>query len=96
MHRYHIGDMGLLKELLKPLAEDGAALTREQAAAVLGEILAGNRAGNRNGGVDFRAGDARRTGAGTSRLCGNHAGAGHTGSPDRRGARCAGGYLRHR
>ncbi len=34
--------MGLLKELLKPLAEDGAALTREQAAAVLGEILAGN------------------------------------------------------
>ncbi len=33
--------MGLLKELLKPLAEDGAALTREQAAAVLKEILAG-------------------------------------------------------
>jgi anthranilate phosphoribosyltransferase len=33
--------MGLLKELLKPLAEDGAALTREQAAAVLEEILAG-------------------------------------------------------
>jgi anthranilate phosphoribosyltransferase len=34
-------DMGYLKELLKPLAEDGAALTREQAAAVLQEILAG-------------------------------------------------------
>ena len=34
--------MGLLKELLKPLAEDGAALTREQASAVLEEILAGN------------------------------------------------------
>ena len=34
-------DMGMLKELLKPLAEDGAALTREQAAAVLEEILAG-------------------------------------------------------
>jgi anthranilate phosphoribosyltransferase len=33
--------MSLLKELLKPLAEDGAALTREQAAAVLGEVLAG-------------------------------------------------------
>ena len=34
--------MGLLKQLLKPLAEDGAALTREQAAAVLEEILDGN------------------------------------------------------
>lgn len=33
--------MNLLKDLLKPLAEDGAALTREQAAAVLAEILAG-------------------------------------------------------
>ena len=33
--------MGVLKELLKPLAEDGAALTREQAAAVLEEILDG-------------------------------------------------------
>jgi anthranilate phosphoribosyltransferase len=33
--------MALLKELLKPLAEDGSALTREQAAAVLEEILAG-------------------------------------------------------
>ena len=33
--------MGLLKDLLKPLAEDGAALTREQASAVLKEILAG-------------------------------------------------------
>ena len=33
--------MGLLKDLLKPLAEDGAAMTREQAAAVLTEILAG-------------------------------------------------------
>ena len=32
----------LLKELLKPLAEDGAAMTREQASAVLEEILAGN------------------------------------------------------
>jgi anthranilate phosphoribosyltransferase len=32
--------MSLLRELLKPLAEDGAALTREQAAAVLEEILA--------------------------------------------------------
>src|SRR5450432_1121899 len=34
--------MGLLKDLLKPLAEDGAAMTREQAAAVLTEILAGD------------------------------------------------------
>lgn len=34
--------MSLLKELLKPLAEDGAALTREQASSVLEEILAGN------------------------------------------------------
>jgi anthranilate phosphoribosyltransferase len=34
--------MALLKELLKPLAEDGSALTREQAAAVLEEILAGD------------------------------------------------------
>jgi anthranilate phosphoribosyltransferase len=33
--------MASLKELLKPLAEDGAALTREQAAGVLKEILAG-------------------------------------------------------
>ena len=33
--------MATLKELLKPLAEDGAALTREQAAGVLEEILAG-------------------------------------------------------
>jgi anthranilate phosphoribosyltransferase len=32
--------MASLKELLKPLAEDGAALTREQAAGVLEEILA--------------------------------------------------------
>lgn len=31
----------MLKELLKPLAEDGATLTREQAAGVLEEILAG-------------------------------------------------------
>ncbi len=31
-----------LKELLKPLAEDGTSLTREQAAEVLEEILAGN------------------------------------------------------
>jgi anthranilate phosphoribosyltransferase len=33
--------MASLKELLKPMAEDGAALTREQAAHVLEEILAG-------------------------------------------------------
>jgi anthranilate phosphoribosyltransferase len=33
--------MSVLKEHLKLLAEDGAALTREQAAAVLDEILAG-------------------------------------------------------
>jgi anthranilate phosphoribosyltransferase len=33
--------MTLLKELLKPLAQDGAALTREQASGVLEEILAG-------------------------------------------------------
>jgi anthranilate phosphoribosyltransferase len=33
--------MASLKELLKPLAEDGAALTREQAASALEEILAG-------------------------------------------------------
>ncbi len=33
--------MASLKELLKPLAEDGAALTREQAAGVLAEILSG-------------------------------------------------------
>jgi anthranilate phosphoribosyltransferase len=31
--------MSLVKELLKPMAEDGAALTREQAAQVLTEIL---------------------------------------------------------
>lgn len=34
--------MGLVKDLLKPMAEDGVALTREQAASVLEEILAGN------------------------------------------------------
>ncbi|MDR3774458.1 MAG: anthranilate phosphoribosyltransferase [Terracidiphilus sp.] len=33
--------MSLVKDLLKPLAEDGTALTREQAGAVLTEILAG-------------------------------------------------------
>jgi anthranilate phosphoribosyltransferase len=33
--------MASLKELLRPLAEDGAALTREQAADVLTQILAG-------------------------------------------------------
>ncbi|MGA2351512.1 MAG: anthranilate phosphoribosyltransferase [Terracidiphilus sp.] len=33
--------MSIVKELLKPLAEDGAALTREQAAQVLEEILSG-------------------------------------------------------
>ena len=33
--------MESLKQLLKPLAEDGAALTREQAAHVLEEILSG-------------------------------------------------------
>ncbi len=33
--------MGQVKELLKPLAEDGAALTREQAAGALDEILSG-------------------------------------------------------
>jgi anthranilate phosphoribosyltransferase len=33
--------MASLKELLKPLAQDGAALTREQAAGVLEEILSG-------------------------------------------------------
>jgi len=34
--------MGLLKDHLKPLAEDGSALTHQQAADVLREILAGN------------------------------------------------------
>jgi anthranilate phosphoribosyltransferase len=34
--------MGLVKELLKPLAEDGAAMTRVQAAGALEEILSGN------------------------------------------------------
>jgi len=34
-------DMASLKELLRPLAEDGAALTRAQAAGVLEQILAG-------------------------------------------------------
>jgi anthranilate phosphoribosyltransferase len=38
---YHIDDMSLVRELLKPLAEDGAALMREQAADALKEILAG-------------------------------------------------------
>ena len=33
--------MNRVKELLKPLAEDGAALTREQASQVLAEILTG-------------------------------------------------------
>ncbi len=34
--------MSLVRELLRPLAEDGAALTREQAAGVLEEILGGS------------------------------------------------------
>src|SRR5580658_8642509 len=33
--------MGLLKDLLKPMAEDGRAMTREQASDVLESILAG-------------------------------------------------------
>jgi anthranilate phosphoribosyltransferase len=33
--------MGILRDHLKPLAEDGTALTREQASAVLDEILSG-------------------------------------------------------
>jgi anthranilate phosphoribosyltransferase len=33
--------MGIVKELLKPLAEDGAAMTRAQAATALREILSG-------------------------------------------------------
>jgi anthranilate phosphoribosyltransferase len=36
-----IRDMASLKEFLKPLAEDGAALTREQASAALEAILTG-------------------------------------------------------
>ena len=44
-----LADMGVLKELLKPLAEDGTALTREQAAAVLEEILAGGAGGGNCG-----------------------------------------------
>ena len=36
--------MSLLKQLLKPLAEDGAQMTREQASAVLREILSGEEA----------------------------------------------------
>ena len=38
----HTSFMSLVKELLRPLAEDGAQLTREQAAAALEEILQGN------------------------------------------------------
>jgi len=38
-------DMASLKELLRPLAEDGAALTRAQAADVLEQILAGDAPG---------------------------------------------------
>ena len=34
--------MSLVKELLRPLAEDGAQLSREQASSVLDEILSGN------------------------------------------------------
>jgi anthranilate phosphoribosyltransferase len=34
--------MSLVKELLRPLAEDGASLTREQARAVMEQILAGS------------------------------------------------------
>jgi anthranilate phosphoribosyltransferase len=39
--RYHKKTMDALKDLLKLLAEDGAQLTREQAASVLEEILSG-------------------------------------------------------
>ena len=37
----HTFFMTLLKELLRPLAQDGAAMTREEAAGVLEEIIAG-------------------------------------------------------
>lgn len=36
--------MSLVRDLLKPMAEDGAAMSREQASAVLREILAGEAA----------------------------------------------------
>lgn len=36
--------MSLVRDLLKPMAEDGAAMNREQASAVLREILAGEAA----------------------------------------------------
>jgi anthranilate phosphoribosyltransferase len=39
--KYHIESMDSLKTLLKPLAEDGAQLTREQARDVLRQILSG-------------------------------------------------------
>jgi len=42
IERYHKKHMASLREHLKLLAEDGAALTREQAAAVLVEILTGD------------------------------------------------------
>jgi anthranilate phosphoribosyltransferase len=38
----HTFSMSLVKDLLRPLAEDGAALTREQATGVLEEILGGS------------------------------------------------------
>ena len=38
---YHKRTMEALKDLLKPLAEDGAALTREQASSALRQILSG-------------------------------------------------------
>jgi len=40
--RYHKEDMVSLREFLKPLAEDGTALTREQASAALETILTGD------------------------------------------------------
>ena len=41
MDRYHKEDMASLREFLKPLAEDGTALTREQASTALELILTG-------------------------------------------------------
>jgi hypothetical protein len=90
-----IESMASLKELLKPLAEDGAAMTREQAART-GRDPYRHGAGGGNRGSADRDGHARRTGAGAGRLCAGDARARDAPAAHAARARRAGGCCRHR
>jgi len=86
---------GCLEGIAETLAEDGVALTREQAAKCSRRFLPAMRRSRRSR-HDGRDGDARRAGAGAGRLCGRPACPRHARSAHRRGARLAGRRGRHR